>query len=191
MDRSDKTRYCQFPNITINWNRFKGSSFSKILLNISQFLLSIQSVWYIQMTSTDNGIDCDQCGICCKVFGDSISPTIENIYSWLTNDRQDILQHFSACFANGTWKNCAELQVDELGDIITVEMRDPDTGALESACPFLSRVSKKRYLCSIHMTKPEMCDNYKPWLWGETYLKRCRTIVELERRTLWQNGVND
>jgi len=86
------------------------------------------------MTGTDNGIDCDQCGTCCKVFGDSISPTIENIYQWLTNDRQDILRHFSACFANGTWKNCAELQVNELGDVITIEMRDPDTGALESSC---------------------------------------------------------
>jgi Fe-S-cluster containining protein len=143
------------------------------------------------MTGTDNGIDCDQCGICCKVFGDSISPTIENLYNWLTNDRRDILRHFSACFVNGTWKNCAELLVDELGEVCAIEMRDPDSGALVSSCPFLSRVSKKRYLCSIHMTKPEMCDNYKPWLWGETYLRRCRTIVEQERRTPWQNGTGD
>ena len=139
------------------------------------------------MTDSRAGIDCDQCGTCCKVFGDSISPTIENVYQWLTNDRLDILRHFSACFKNGTWKKCSELKVDELGDIITVEMRDPDTGTLVSACPFLLRVSKTRYLCSIHMAKPEMCDNYKPWIWGETYLRRCRTIREQERKTTWQD----
>ncbi len=143
------------------------------------------------MTGNSNGTECDQCGICCKVFGDSISPTIENIYQWLTNDRKDILRHFSACFANGTWENCAELQVDELGNIMTIELRDPDTGALVSSCPFLTRASKHQYLCSIHMAKPEMCDNYKPWLWGETYLRRCRTIVEHERRTQWQNEIID
>jgi Fe-S-cluster containining protein len=143
------------------------------------------------MTGTNNVINCDQCGTCCKVFGDSISPTIENIYQWLTNDQLEILRHFSACFTNGTWKNCAELQVDEMGDIITIEMRDPDTGGLVSACPFLSRVSKTRYLCSIHLAKPEMCDNYKPWLWDETYLRRCRTIREQERKTPWQNETID
>jgi Fe-S-cluster containining protein len=139
------------------------------------------------MTGQNSETDCDQCGTCCKVFGDSISPTLENIYHWLTNNRSDILRHFSACFEDGTWKNCAELRPDDLGDIITVEMRDPDSGALVSACPFLRRVSKKRYLCSIHTAKPEMCDNYKPWIWGETYLRRCRTIVEEERKTSWQN----
>jgi len=140
------------------------------------------------MTDKSDGIECDQCGICCKVFGDSISPTVENIYQWLTNDRSDILRHFSACFSNGTWKKCAELHPDELGDIITVEIRDPDTGTLVSACPFLTRVSKQRYICSIHMAKPEMCNNYKPWIWGETYLRRCRTLVEQERKTSWQEG---
>ncbi len=139
------------------------------------------------MTDTYNTADCDQCGTCCKVFGDSISPTMENIYWWLVNDRTDILRHFSACFEDSTWKQCTELRPDEIFSIVAVELRDPDTGSLVSVCPFLTRVSKKRYLCSIHMAKPEMCDNYKPWIWGETYLRRCRTIVEQEQRTPWQN----
>jgi len=140
---------------------------------------------------TGDEMECEQCGTCCKVFGDSISPTTENIYHWLTNNRSDILRHFSACFANGTWKNCAELEPDELGSIITVEMRDPVTGMLVSSCPFLTRVSKKRYICSIHTAKPDMCDNYKPWIWGETYLRRCRTIVDREHTTSWQNEHTD
>ena len=36
-------------------------------------------------------LECTQCGICCKVFGDSISPTTENVYSWIINGRTDIL----------------------------------------------------------------------------------------------------
>lgn len=143
------------------------------------------------MTAIDQDIGCDQCGTCCKVFGDSISPTIENLYHWLTNDRSSILRHFSACFPDGTWKNCSELSPDELGDIITIELRDPYTGSFMSACPFLRRVSKTRYLCSIHLEKPEMCNNYKPWIWGETYLRRCRTIREQEYATMWQNENND
>ena len=143
------------------------------------------------MMGNDIEADCEQCGICCKVFGDSISPTTENIYQWITNDRPDILRHFSACFVNCTWKNCAELQPDELGSIITIEMRDPVTGKLVSSCPFLTRISKKRYICSIHTAKPDMCDNYKPWIWGETYLRRCRTIVEQEQKTSWQNENSD
>jgi Fe-S-cluster containining protein len=135
------------------------------------------------MIGDDDSIECEQCGICCKVFGDSISPTTENIYQWITNDRQDILCHFSACFSNGSWKNCAELRPENLGEIINIEMRDPSTGSLVSACPFLKRVTKKRYICSIHTAKPEMCDNYKPWIWGETYFRRCRAIIEKEQRT--------
>jgi Fe-S-cluster containining protein len=145
----------------------------------------------VQMTGNNEEIDCDQCGTCCKVFGDSISPTIENIYQWIMNDRFEILRHFSACFPDGTWKKCDELHADELGGVITIEMRDPESGSLVSACPFLTRVSKTHYKCSIHLEKPEMCDNYKPWLWGETYLRRCRTLVEQERKSQWQSGSGD
>ena len=129
--------------------------------------------------------ECAQCGICCKIFGDSISPTIENVYHWLENDRFDILEHFSACLIDGSWKKCSGLQTSDLMDIVSIELRDPDTGCRESSCPFLKRVSRERYICSIHLSKPDMCDNYKPWIWGETYFRRCRTIVEYEQTTFW------
>ena len=65
--------------------------------------------------------ECAQCGICCKIFGDSISPTIENVYHWLENDRFDILEHFSACLIDGSWKKCSGLQTSDLMDIVSIE----------------------------------------------------------------------
>ena len=39
---------------------------------------------------------CEQCGLCCKIFGDSVTPTAENIFTWIEQKRPDILQYFSA-----------------------------------------------------------------------------------------------
>jgi Fe-S-cluster containining protein len=130
-------------------------------------------------------LECAQCGVCCKIFGDSISPTIENVYHWIENERTDILEHFSACGEDGSWTKCSDLLVCDLSGVVSIELRDPDSGKLVSSCPFLVRVSKNRYLCSIHLSKPAMCDNYKPWLWGETYFRRCRTIAGDERLSFW------
>jgi Fe-S-cluster containining protein len=130
--------------------------------------------------------ECSQCGVCCKIFGDSISPTLENVYHWIENDRSDILKHFSACFNNDTWINCSKLKAGDLSDVIAIELRDPETGDYESACPFLKRVTRNRYICSIHLSKPDMCNNYQPWIWGETYFRRCRTIVNQEKTSFWR-----
>ena len=131
-------------------------------------------------------LECTQCGTCCKVFGDSISPTIENVYSWIINDMSDILVHFTACMSDGTSKNCKDLDPMDLADVSSFEIRDPSTGELASSCPFLKRISKNVYICSIHYAKPDMCDNYKPWIWGETYLKRCKTLVRSGQDTHWR-----
>ena len=140
------------------------------------------------MTDKDpDTIECAQCGICCKIFGDSISPSIENIYRWKGNNRLDILEHFSACGSDGSWTRCSELPADELSDIVSIELRDPKTGGYESGCPFLRRISRERYICAIHMQKPDMCNNYQPWIWGETYFRRCRTIVRNERNSFWNH----
>jgi Fe-S-cluster containining protein len=125
-------------------------------------------------------IECAQCGVCCKIFGDSISPTVENVYFWIENGRLDILRYFSAFMTDGSRVSCADLAFSELSDIVTIELRDPDTGDFVSVCPFLRRVARKKYICSIHMQKPSMCDNYKPWIWGETYFRRCRAIMDKE-----------
>ena len=47
-----------------------------------------------------------------------------------------------------------------------------------TVCPFLIRVAKERYLCGIHLLKPEMCWNYQPWIWGETYFNKCKGLTK-------------
>jgi len=125
---------------------------------------------------------CEQCGLCCKIFGDGITPTITNLYLWIENGRYDILQYFSACKENGTWVNCLDLKLDELSDIIVIEMRDPITQDYLPVCPFLRRFGRRRYLCGIHDIKPEMCGNYKPWIWGETHFNQCKALMKLNRK---------
>ncbi len=70
----------------------------------------------------------------------------------------------------------------DLGSLVTVELRDPETGDLPVACPFLRRTGRRRYICSIHTTKPEMCTNYQPWLFGETYFKRCPALEKIQSK---------
>ncbi len=132
---------------------------------------------------TDEG--CAQCGLCCKVFGDRITPTAMNLYSWMEQGRTDILRHFSARLENGTWINAADLAPGDLGEITIIEMRDPVSGAYPPVCPFLRRVGKTRYVCSIHTVKPDMCCTYMPWVYGETYFPRCRVLRTREKRSPW------
>jgi Fe-S-cluster containining protein len=132
-----------------------------------------------------DGMECEQCGVCCKIFGDSILPSVDNVYHWKENGRIDILKHFYACGKDGSWIRCSDLPAEELGNAITIELRDPDTGAYESGCPFLRRISRERYICAIHLSKPDMCDNYRPWIWGESYFRRCRAIIRNEDSSFW------
>jgi len=128
---------------------------------------------------------CLQCGLCCRVFGVGISPTPENLYSWVAERRLEILRHFSACRTDGTWVPCTELDALEIGGIARVEMRDPETGGYPAVCPFLRRVGKSRYACAIQAEKPEMCRNYMPWVFGETYFPRCRALAKREGESAW------
>jgi len=129
--------------------------------------------------------ECVQCGLCCKIFGDRISPTPENLYAWMRDGRDDALRYFAACLENGKWVRCTELAPEDLGNVHCIEMRDPVTGGYLPVCPFLRRVSKNRYLCGIHTIKPDMCRNYQPWIWGETYFNRCRALKRREEESLW------
>jgi Fe-S-cluster containining protein len=122
---------------------------------------------------------CEQCGLCCRIFGDSITPTAETLFGWIERGRQDILRYFSACKTDGSWVNCSDLAPDELHDVVTVEMRDPVTHDYLAVCPFLRHVGRKRYLCGIHDIKPDMCGTYQPWIWGETYFNKCRALKKL------------
>jgi len=129
--------------------------------------------------------ECEECGLCCKVFGDRITPTVMNLYSWMEDGRTDILRHFSAGMSNGTRINGADLAPDDLGDITTIELRNPESGGYPTVCPFLRRVERARYICSIHTVKPDMCCNYMPWVYGETYFPRCRALGSREKRSSW------
>lgn len=133
------------------------------------------------MEWADEDSGCEQCGLCCRVFGDKITPTVANIYSWMENGQHDILRFFQACLADGSWVRCDRLFPDDLSEVVLAEIRDPDTGGYLPVCPFLRRVGKHRYLCSIHDAKPEMCRNYEPWIWGETFFPKCRVLEKCGR----------
>lgn len=119
---------------------------------------------------------CEQCGLCCRIFGPGISPTPYNLFTWMEQGRKDILSWFVAFREGAGPVNCTDLGPEDIGDIAIVELRDPVTGGYVSVCPFLRRVSKSRYLCGIHAIKPVMCGNYRPWIWGETAFGRCPAL---------------
>jgi Fe-S-cluster containining protein len=120
---------------------------------------------------------CEQCGLCCRIFGPGIAPTAANVFVWMNQGRTDILRWFVAFMENrSTPVNCADLTAEDLGSAVVFEMRNPDTGDYVTVCPFLVRVTKERYLCGIHLVKPEMCCTYQPWVWGETYFNRCKSL---------------
>ncbi|HVP97591.1 YkgJ family cysteine cluster protein [Methanoregula sp.] len=121
---------------------------------------------------------CEQCGLCCRIFGPGIAPTAANVYLWIEQGRTDILRWFVAYVTGGNSPvPCTELSAEDLGNVAVFEMRDPETGGYVTVCPFLRRVAKERYLCGIHTVKPEMCCTYQPWIWGETCFNRCKSLA--------------
>jgi Fe-S-cluster containining protein len=129
---------------------------------------------------------CVQCGICCRIFGPNITPTVPNVYLWMEQERTDILRWFVAYREKNTPINCADLKIEDLGNTVTIEMRNPETGDYVTVCPFLRRVTKERYLCGIHLVKPDMCCTYQPWIWGETYFNKCRGLLKMNGDCKWQ-----
>lgn len=131
--------------------------------------------------------DCEQCGLCCRIFGNSIIPTPMNIFGWIEQGRVDILRFFTAVKEDGSHVNCSKIPPDDLGSVVLIEMRDPETGQYMTVCPFLKRIRSDTYLCGIHAVKPDMCRSYQPWIWGETYFGRCRTLTHRENRYAWRH----
>jgi Fe-S-cluster containining protein len=128
---------------------------------------------------------CEQCGLCCRIFGPGIAPTAENVLVWIEQERTDILRWFAANMEDGRVVPCTEIRAGDLGNVVSFEMRDTETGEYVPVCPFLRRVGKVRYLCGIHRVKPEMCWNYQPWIWGETYFNRCTALKKADRKCRW------
>jgi Fe-S-cluster containining protein len=128
---------------------------------------------------------CEQCGLCCRIFGPGIAPTAANVYVWIEQKRTDILRWFVAFKEDGTSTPCTTLSAGDLGNVVSFELRHPETGEFVTACPFLHRVTKTRYLCGIHAVKPEMCCTYQPWVWGETCFNRCPALKSAGRKSRW------
>jgi Fe-S-cluster containining protein len=126
---------------------------------------------------------CEQCGLCCRIFGPNIAPTVANVYVWMGQGRTDILRWFVAFLEDGTSRPCTGLSSEDLGNVVSFGLRHPETGEYVTACPFLRRVTKARYLCGIHAVKPEMCCTYQPWVWGETYFNRCPALKNAGRKS--------
>ena len=125
---------------------------------------------------------CEQCGLCCRIFGPGITPTAANVYLWMEQGRSDILRWFVAFMENGSAVPCSELSSGDLGNVVSFELRNPASGEYVTVCPFLRRVARNRYLCGIHTVKPEMCCTYQPWIWGETFFNRCPALMKEERK---------
>lgn len=128
---------------------------------------------------------CEQCGLCCRIFGPGITPTVPNVYVWIEQGRTDILKWFVAFLEKGDPVPCTLLKPEDLGSVVSFEMRNTETGEYATVCPFLRRVGKSRYLCGIHLVKPDMCWNYQPWVWGETYFNRCPSLKNRDRKCRW------
>jgi Fe-S-cluster containining protein len=128
---------------------------------------------------------CEQCGLCCRIFGPGITPTPTNVYHWMEQQRADILCWFVAFMEDGRVLPCTMLSPGDLGNVVSFEMRNPESGDYVAVCPFLRRVAKTRYFCGIHTVKPEMCCNYQPWLWGETYFNRCPALKRIDQKCRW------
>jgi Fe-S-cluster containining protein len=125
---------------------------------------------------------CEQCGLCCRIFGPGITPTAANVYLWMEQGRADILRWFVAFMDDGSSVPCTVLSSGDLGNAVSFGFRHPDTGDYVTVCPFLRRVAKERYLCGIHTVKPDMCCTYQPWIWGETYFNRCPALKRADRK---------
>ena len=93
---------------------------------------------------------CEQCGLCCRIFGPGIAPTPANVYTWMEQERTDILRWFVAFMENGNAVLHKPLSASDLGNVVVFEMFNPDTAGYVTVCPFLRRVAKERYLVGIH-----------------------------------------
>lgn len=86
---------------------------------------------------------CKRCGRCCKEAQGFLSATPEDITRWRNQHREDILSHAYVFFTG-----YADLWFDPL------------SGEELFHCPFLKKVGRKEYECTIWETKPEQCRDW-------------------------------
>jgi len=89
-----------------------------------------------------------------------------DLLRWYDEGRLDILIHVAAITKDGKPANCALMTRDALTELICRDgWVDRDARNYIDICPFLSQAGEKRWLCSIHKTKPDICRDYNPEDW--------------------------
>jgi len=88
---------------------------------------------------------CFKCGMCCKEQGFALTVTPADTRRWKKQKRSDILHYVWAPKGGGGY-----------GDIWI----DPETGEDLDYCPFLQKVGRGKYICSIHETRPKICREF-------------------------------
>ena len=64
---------------------------------------------------------CEQCGLCCRIFGCGIAPTQANVFVWIEQGRTDILRWFVAIMENGPAIPCTDISPADLGSVVSFE----------------------------------------------------------------------
>lgn len=95
------------------------------------------------MKPSGNVLKCRRCGRCCIESQGHLQATLEDLDRWKKEGRKDILQ-----FAYVMLNSFADLWFD------------PTTGEELSDCPFLRKLGRAKYECTIHGTAPEQCADW-------------------------------
>ena len=88
---------------------------------------------------------CSMCGKCCREYGHGLTITPGDYRRWKHQGREDILRYAWVPKGLGGY-----------GDIWI----DPEIGEDLDYCPFLERVSQRKYICAIHDTRPKVCREF-------------------------------
>jgi len=94
---------------------------------------------------------CSSCGKCCIVQGSGFTMMPEDYRRWKSQLRRDILLYIWRC---GVPSEC------EITGDVWIDWIDPKTGEILKHCPFLRKVGRARYTCTIHDTKPRICERF-------------------------------
>ena len=121
-----------------------------------------------------HGQECRQCGRCCEKWGWDQKGVVEDIIPWITDNRQDILQHVSVRFSDGTKKNGRELSIEDLPRVTRIDYWVSPHGRRLRHCPFFFLESDGKARCRIHGAKPTVCTSFTPWNEGiRNYALNC------------------
>ena len=108
---------------------------------------------------------CTQCGRCCERWGWGQKGIPEDLIPWLSDNRQDILQHVTLYLSDGKRVNGNEISSGDLTHVLRIRYWQDPSGKPLHHCPFLRRSSDRKAWCGIHDCKPTVCREFTPWTW--------------------------